>query len=359
MQVSAVAYAALGFMVVAAVPIRLPRGDTLAVAVGPALAASILVPQCEAVTGVTFGVMATVAVSLREDSPSGLLMDSLRYPIITFAIAGPLAELLSATQPSQNDFATVLKLLVLALTFVALDLFTYSLVTAWVDSEPLGQRITSLIRLVGGVFAGQASVGIALALVYPSMGILGALVLVVLMLVMKHTFGLYLRIRSAYARTVGVLARLAEFQLGDAQGHAERVAAIAAAMGRHMRLPHQSLERLSFAALLHDIGKVGTEGETGVDRHAVLGARILLQVPFLTDVAPVVAMHHDSEFDSTNPDGLLAQIVAVASRYDELRHVHPPTHSEELVNILIGDSSGYDSRVLSALKRATRHPQES
>jgi len=357
MQVANIAYAGVGYLVVSAVPIRLPRGDTLGVGIGPALAAAVLLSPCEAVTGLALGVVAAAALGVRDNSPSGLLMDSLRYPLIIFVVARLMVPELELGAVEPLGLEHVLGLLALTVSVLALDLLTYAAFTAWIDAEPLLQRTGSFLRLVGGVYAGQASVGVALAIVYPSMGPLGALVLLVLMLVMKHTFGLYLRIRSAYERTVGVLARLAEFQLSETQGHAERVASIATSMGRQLRLRHRSLERLALAALLHDIGKVGAEAVTEIGVHATLGARILSQVPFLEDVAPVVARHHDESFGHRDPDGLLAQIVSLASRYDEVRHLHKGSDADSIaLEAVLEYAASYDDRVVAALRRAVRRP---
>ena len=131
-----------------------------------------------------------------------------------------------------------------------------------------------MIRLVGGMYSGQASVGIVLAVVLAPMGVTAIFVLVALMMVMKLAFALQLQIRTAYTRTVGVLATLAETAHTETQGHSERVAELASDMGRRLHLRQTQLKRLSLAALLHDIGAVGADLEADAGRHAAVGAEI-------------------------------------------------------------------------------------
>src|SRR5687768_5707298 len=96
---------------------------------------------------------------------------------------------------------------------------------------------------------------------------------------------------------VRAVADALEAKAEHIHGHARRVSGYAAAVGRRMGLAAEELEQLSLAALLHDIGKIGTpehillkpgpldsEERSIVRLHAERGARMLSGVPDMEEV---------------------------------------------------------------------------
>jgi putative two-component system response regulator len=155
-------------------------------------------------------------------------------------------------------------------------------------------------------------------------------------------------------------------------GHARRVSGFAAAIGRRLRLDVQSIGLISLAALLHDIGKIGTpdaillkpaaltSGERAVMRlHAERGARMLAGVPDMQEVADAVRCHHEN-FDGTGyPEGLSgeqiplsARIIRVADAYDALTSPRPfrEAHDHDAAAAHLERHSGtrYDPQVVQA-----------
>jgi HD-GYP domain-containing protein (c-di-GMP phosphodiesterase class II) len=109
--------------------------------------------------------------------------------------------------------------------------------------------------------------------------------------------------------------------------HCERVERLASDLGRRLRLGHQPLVDLAYAAELHDIGKVGLpdavllkpgplleiEWEL-VRRHSGWGSDLLRTVPGLERVA-VIVRHHHEHFDGRGyPDRLMGDEIPVESR---------------------------------------------
>src|SRR2546423_2009 len=130
---------------------------------------------------------------------------------------------------------------------------------------------------------------------------------------------------------------------GYVYGHARRVRGYAMATGKHLNLDEKHLEQLSLAAVLHDIGRIGTpdhllmkagaldEKEMAVMRlHCERGARMLAGIPDMQDVAEAVRHHHE-HYDGTGyPEGLkgeqiplLARIIFVADVYDAITSPRP------------------------------------
>jgi hypothetical protein len=120
-------------------------------------------------------------------------------------------------------------------------------------------------------------------------------------------------------------------------GHAERVRAYSAALGRELGLTDDELDRLNWAALLHDIGKLGvateilnkagrpTEDEwQSLRRHPLLGEELVEPLrEWLGEWIGAVGGHHERWDGTGYPRGLAedeipraGRIVAIADAYD-------------------------------------------
>jgi HD-GYP domain-containing protein (c-di-GMP phosphodiesterase class II) len=127
--------------------------------------------------------------------------------------------------------------------------------------------------------------------------------------------------------TVDVLSGALGLRDPATAAHCGRVARLASALGRRLRLSHQPLVDLAFAAELHDIGKVGlpdavllkpgplAQAEWEVVRsHPGWGSDLLRTVPGLERVV-VIVRHHHERFDGFGyPDGLKGEQIPVESR---------------------------------------------
>ena len=110
-------------------------------------------------------------------------------------------------------------------------------------------------------------------------------------------------------------------------GHGERVTAYALALARAQELPQPALADLYFAAMLHDIGKLGNGMDQSVEdlEHPQRGANMVADSELLVPAAEAIRHHHESWDGSGFPDGLrkeaiplLARIVTVADTFDLL-----------------------------------------
>lgn len=110
-------------------------------------------------------------------------------------------------------------------------------------------------------------------------------------------------------------------------GHGRRVSAYSMAIGRALELNQQELSDLYFAAMLHDVGKLGNGLDLAIEdmEHPQRGANLVASSPLLGKAALGIRHHHENWDGSGFPDGLrkeqiplLARIVAVADTFDML-----------------------------------------
>jgi putative nucleotidyltransferase with HDIG domain len=196
---------------------------------------------------------------------------------------------------------------------------------------------------------------------------------------------LSLRLREMTRGFVRVIADALEARDPFVYGHARRVVGYAGAIGRRMHLSVEALDKLSLAALLHDVGKIGTPDSvllkpsvlTVVEQdivrlHAERGAQMLSGVPEMEEVAAAVRHHHENYDGTGYPEGLAGEQIPLASRiihvadaYDAMtspRPFHDALSHEAAVGELVKKAGTlFDSEVvvafcrLEALAQIRRH----
>jgi putative two-component system response regulator len=147
-----------------------------------------------------------------------------------------------------------------------------------------------------------------------------------------------LRDRLLAPTVASVLANAIEVRDRSMEGHTERLASLALAIGRRMELSDDQLEELELGAVLHDVGKIGipdqilmkpgaltAEERVIVETHPVVGDEMLAPLHMLGSVRPVVRHHHERWDGAGYPDRLageeiplLARIVAVADSIEAM-----------------------------------------
>ena len=183
--------------------------------------------------------------------------------------------------------------MVATIAYVAIEFA--SLVVQHAFTSGSGYRLVanSMLRSVWQIYLGQACLGVALVVVYPSMGLWAIPVMTVLGAILLNGFALYLRVKIAYQETIGALAKVSELHLSGRQGHVQEVANMAVAVGRELGLGVRNLEALNYAGLLHEVGLLGQDvggpiAQVDVVSWTTKGAEILGAVPFLAGAAEMV-----------------------------------------------------------------------
>ena len=179
------------------------------------------------------------------------------------------------------------------------------------------------------------------------------------------------KIRSAYLKSITVLAAAVETKDSGTVGHAQRVAEITVEVARRLGVEGSELERIQYAALLMDMGKANvpqallnksdplTRGEWAIlQSHPRLGAEMVAAVPFLADLEEIVLHHHEFCDGTGYPSGLAGEQIPLASRvlcvaadYDAMisdrpYHPRPLSPQEAIEEIRRGAGAKYDPRVV-------------
>ena len=159
--------------------------------------------------------------------------------------------------------------------------------------------------------------GIVIAFSYDSYGAGGILLFFIPLMLARYTFKLYLDMRKNYFDTINVLIKTIEANDPYTSGHSLRVSAYAECIARKLCLPQNKIDLIKSAALLHDIGKIGIDkkilNKDGnlekdeldiIKRHPEIGASIISDLSFLSNISEIIRHHHERNDGSGYPDGL-------------------------------------------------------
>lgn len=333
----------LGFLVSRLLAVRLPQGDEVPVPVFVGLYALGVLGLPWALVALLGAGLIEMAVRSRGSSPVEVLAigrEVLREVIVLSSTA-PWQLLLWAQLQRTGTSESLLVLTLLAgIQYAAADLWSLALTRA-ISGSSQTRLAASFARPLISIYTVHVAMAAVALRVLPVLGARAFVIALLLTAVLQNSFNLYLRIRRAYTETIGALARAAELDRPQDAGHAQRVSELAVAVGRHLRLDSNELERLSYAALLHDIGKIGETADTASVSHAARGADIVADIPFLREVAPLIRDHHSAHAP------LPAAIVGVCSEYDRVRRTHSASQTLE---VLRAGAAGQRRAVVDALE---------
>jgi len=143
-----------------------------------------------------------------------------------------------------------------------------------------------------------ALLGIGLGSIYLAFGAAVVPFVVVPILIARSAFARYLELKAAQEQTIETLIMALEAKDRYTAGHAQRVAQFSEYVGSELNFGPRRMERLRYAALMHDIGKLVvpnqilnkpgrlTEAEfERVKRHEDVSVELLRRIDFLAPVA--------------------------------------------------------------------------
>ena len=189
---------------------------------------------------------------------------------------------------------------------------------------------------------------------------------------------LYTQLLKTFESFLDVMAFTIDAKHPIARGHSRRVAIYSKGIAKEMGLSQESVDKIYWAALLHDYGKISvpdailqkagklTEDEyEQIKRHALMTYRILSRIHFarhLRDIPLIASEHHERWDGKGYPFGkkddqipLGARIIAIADVFDALtsfREYHSPmTFAEAREEIISLRGTSFDPKVVDAFIR--------
>ena len=150
-------------------------------------------------------------------------------------------------------------------------------------------------------------------------------------------------IEELFFQTASCLADAIEKRDPYTGGHTKRVTTYSLAIAEQIDMDPNEVRWLKFAAILHDIGKIGVEDKIlrkpdklneeeydQMKQHTLMGAEIIGHIKQLHWIIPGLKYHHEKVDGKGYPEGLadgyiplIAKIVAVADTFDAMTSDRP------------------------------------
>jgi putative nucleotidyltransferase with HDIG domain len=134
-------------------------------------------------------------------------------------------------------------------------------------------------------------------------------------------------LEGTFMTTLAALSDALEHKDAYTAAHAREVEDLAERVGARLGLAGEELRTVRYAALLHDIGKIGIPSEIlgkpskltdeefeQIKQHTVIGARMLERIPFFENVHPLVRSAHERWDGRGYPDALAASEIPLGAR---------------------------------------------
>jgi len=305
--------------------IALPRGDSMAVSGALCAAAMVILgPMVGGVVSLLSLVLVYVArfnrVSLRR------AVQALAARVVAVSTTGLVIFLIGDGVASTLEYA---RIVIVAAVFLLTDLVVNQVVMSVQTKRPFARLLAGSLRMQGMLLLAQGSAAILVYITFPEMNAWSLIPVVAILLLTRQSYALLLDIRETYRKTVEVLVQAAEGEDARRIGHAERTAGIARAIAMKAGLTGDEVERVSYAALLHDLdalGEVVLPPGTVAEPPARLdggSASVVADSVFFADVVPVLRVcDGDAEFahEASSAQLTSAFIVSLASDVDAAAH---------------------------------------
>ena len=164
--------------------------------------------------------------------------------------------------------------------------------------------------------------------------------------------GLVDEVQDNYRSTIHALSSAIETHDAYTKGHCDRVKEYALKLGERMGLSVNELKTLEYAAILHDIGKVGIPSEILhkpqklneeeyklICQHPSMGSEILSDIPYLDSIRLIIEQHHERIDGQGYPRRLVekdihpfAQILCITDAYDAMT-TDRPYRTDKMTNL--------------------------
>jgi hypothetical protein len=290
----------------------LPRGDFVDTTAAIAFAAGAVLQPSVSVLVVT---VARIATSFAR--PRGLGVWPILENISRRALLMSLAYAVVRPGLSASGTEGYVRLGAAAVGFFALDLMLEQVHSSIRLHSPYFRGLLGTLRMQGWMVAAQVSVGALTVLLLKDLGFWSLVISSALLLVMRQSFALLLEVRASYTSTVEMLARSIEAYDPTRRGHAERVSRMVGDTGRTLGMPSRRLESLVYAALFHDVGRLGADDLDELP--AYRSSEVVGNVGFLSGAVPVLQILDtagEAEASLDEQDLVGAYLVAYFSALD-------------------------------------------
>lgn len=362
-----------------ALPVRLPTGTVASVSFAPLMASIVL--GGPAAGGVVAAIGTTDSRELRGEVPwYGTLYN--HSALVIAAVSAGIPYELSAEAAAGLDplGASLLQFGGLLVAGFVYSLISTALAVLAVSLRTGAAARTVVARDISAIapnLLGLAPLGWLMAQVFLlpfGVGWWATTLFVIPLFTTRLAYHRYVETRELFEQTIGALANAVDARDRYTRGHSNRVSHISEAMCRVMKLAESEIEKIKWAGLLHDVGKIGIrdnillkpgplsrDERILMNQHPTIGAEIVAPAKSLAPEAPLIRAHHEWINGSGYPDGLEyadiplgSRIMTVADAYEAMTssrpyRLSPLTHEQAVSELEKYSGLQFDPEIVPVL----------
>lgn len=318
------------------ISVRLPGGMTASALLVPVMAAvyALGTEGAPLAGGLVAGFAGVYPPDLRARRFDRVWFNAAQLVLSGVVAAAVFGSLTYATSPSPG--VLTLAALAAGLTFLVVNvaLLVPMLVLA------TGRPARHVLRDLNPFHAQSVPfvlVGAGVGWLYLALGPVVVPFAVVPIVIARQTFSSYLALKEAHEGVLRILVRALERKDPYTAGHVERVARYAGYIGEEFRLSQVRQERLRYAALMHDVGKLVVanhllnkpdlltpEEYEQVRVHEIVSVDLLRRIDFLRPIAGAASARY-ARYDERRRrrEPIEPYIIVVADAYDAMTSTRP------------------------------------
>jgi putative nucleotidyltransferase with HDIG domain len=374
-----IAYWCLLTLVASALPVRMPKGTIVSVSLATIVASVVL--GGPAAAGIVAAIGTTEVREIRGRIPWYGTVYNHASLLIAAVLAGTAYDIwlgwVTRSEGTTYGLLLFAGAVLASVVYYAVSSFLAVLAVSVRSSISVTTVWQQDIAAVAPNLIGLAPLGWLMAQIFGLPGGMGwwaTALFVVPLFTTRLAYHRYVETRELFEQTIGALANAVDARDRYTRGHSQRVSHIAEAMCRVMNIPEPEIEKIKWAGLLHDIGKIGIrdnvllkpgpldrEERILMNQHPAIGAEIVAPAQQLAPEAPLIRYHHEWFNGSGYPDGiealdipLGARILTVADAYEAMTssrpyRLTPLTHEQAVGELEKFTGIQFDSEIVPVL----------
>ncbi len=297
---------------------------TAAVMVAPAATTVLLVTTAELIVQVVGRRSVLKATFNLAQIALGLSVGSLAYQAVGGVPFGTLGGVGFVESAVRLGLATT----VLVVTIMAVNSGTVSAAVAltmrrswisvWIEHTKATAKFLALLVLLAFYLTWLSA----------NLGLIGTIGMAIPLIAVRQLYRTTLELTRVTEELLDLMVAAIEARDPYTSGHSQRVAKASEIIARAIGLSPAQIERVTVAALLHDVGKIdevfarvlAKEGRLTAEewevmkRHPIRSAELVGMLTSLRDVVAPVRHHHENWDGTGYPDGLRGEQIPLASR---------------------------------------------
>ena len=249
-------------------------------------------------------------------------------------------------QSSLTDFSpTILAFIGAAILYFPVNQGTTALAIALSTRTRLREAWGRLVSGHQVYDLAASSIALLLAFLYVQLDLLGPILVVLPLLLVRHSYGMTLRFEQVQRDLLVLMVKSIEARDPYTSGHSVRVSRLARLMAKELGLSARQIDEVATAGLLHDLGKIyqefapilRKEGQLEpreirlMQSHPVKGAELIGTVSSLRGAVQKAVQHHHEAFGgrgyphhlSGHEIPLASRIIAVVDTFDAMTTTRP------------------------------------